>query len=356
VNELESGGVHYITPGDAECEISSYREPDNGNLCPIRTGAWCYDGGEIDLSALTCVTLSAARGGAHGHYQFWFRVKPAVTDPGTTPATPNFVPIHIFAPDVIWDLGLSNGSVSETAGVATATYYLRLRSDPVGDLSSRGTVVAETPVLLASHGGIHGCLSIPTGFDDVANLAISCLAATNQEQQGKSSPSISAVVEVGRTYSVELAADFYIEKRVTLKPTSLEVSRRMNETPGPIGTVLKWNKFVITVGSATDDLQAQIDALQAQVDELRGDFDHHSHTYLTGKGVGHNNVEASTGLPWYWFPDDAAAAADSDGDGVIDLLDACPGSQLGELVDATGCTASQACSSRPGRSACRRGR
>ena len=72
----------------------------------------------------------------------------------------------------------------------------------------------------------------------------------------------------------------------------------MNENPGPIGTVMKWKKFVITIGTASDDLQAQIDNLQAQLDKLREDFDIHSHPYLTGKSIGHNKVEASTGLPW----------------------------------------------------------
>lgn len=58
-------------------------------------------------------------------------------------------------------------------------------------------------------------------------------------------------------------------------------------------------------------LVADLDALEALVDrianalrdlqqtvaELREDFDNHTHTYLTGKGVGHNNTEATTTLP-----------------------------------------------------------
>jgi hypothetical protein len=35
--------------------------------------------------------------------------------------------------------------------------------------------------------------------------------------------------------------------------------------------------------------------LQQQVDDLEQDFADHTHPYLTGKGQGHNNVEATTG-------------------------------------------------------------
>lgn len=40
-----------------------------------------------------------------------------------------------------------------------------------------------------------------------------------------------------------------------------------------------------------------IEDLRTDLDELRKDFEGHTHTYLTGKGVGHNNTEATTGPP-----------------------------------------------------------
>lgn len=39
------------------------------------------------------------------------------------------------------------------------------------------------------------------------------------------------------------------------------------------------------------------DGLQEQIDELRTDLENHSHVYLTGKGVGHNNTLAVSGPP-----------------------------------------------------------
>jgi hypothetical protein len=46
-----------------------------------------------------------------------------------------------------------------------------------------------------------------------------------------------------------------------------------------------------------DGLQGRLSYLEEEVDELRDDFEHHGHTYLTGRGAGHNNTEATTGPP-----------------------------------------------------------
>jgi hypothetical protein len=353
VHDLDPAAVHVVTPGSAECFESSFASPvTNDPLCPIRAYAACGSGGEVDLSVTSCITLRAANGGAHGHYQYWFRVNPSGN---ALPATPTFVPIHIFAPDVIWDLKLSNGAVSEDAGTSSASFFLRLRSDPADDLQSRGTVVSQTPVVLAAHGGIRGCLSIPTGIDDVANLALSCLAATDQIQQGKASPSIAAVVEVGRTYNVELAMDLKAEKRATVKPTGLYVGTRndINDPPGPLGSVLQWNKLVISIGTSNDNLQSQIDDLQEQIDTLRGNFDGHSHSYLTGRGSGHNNTGAITGLPA--FSGTGGSIDDADGDGITDAMDICPNSPVGERVDAEGCTIGEFCMQYSDRQSCHAG-
>ena len=42
-------------------------------------------------------------------------------------------------------------------------------------------------------------------------------------------------------------------------------------------------------------LLERIEALESQITDLQKDLEEHSHTYLTGKGTGHNNTEAETG-------------------------------------------------------------
>jgi hypothetical protein len=349
---LAPGSRTVIEPADAHCAVTSHVDPDEVNqfplFCPIRAGAFCEPGGEAKVSVISCVTLRAAAGGAHAHYQVWFRVEPAVPPlEGTAPA-PGFVPIHVFAPNVLWDLKLHNGALDESAGVASARYVLRLRADPVDDLLSRGTVVTEENVLLATHAGIGGCLSIPTGWDDVANLAIGCVLASDQIQQGRASPSLAAIIEVGRTYSLELAMDFQVEKRVTVKPTALEVSGRneMNDPPGPIANEnsMKWSEFIVTVGDDTGSLQRQIDA-------LRADLAQHGHKYRTGPGVGHNSIEVSTSLPG--FPSGGVTLEDEDLDGVEDGADSCPASVAGVPVNALGCSVEDFCALHTRSSDCR---
>jgi len=57
----------------------------------------------------------------------------------------------------------------------------------------------------------------------------------------------------------------------------------------------------LTVKLGLDDEEtlqklAQLDSLENRIDSLEYKLEHHYHTYLTGRGIGHNNTEASTTL------------------------------------------------------------
>lgn len=54
---------------------------------------------------------------------------------------------------------------------------------------------------------------------------------------------------------------------------------------------LKWNELRVSIGP---DLEEQIAQLTKRVDQLEYGLQHHTHTYLTGKGEGHNNTVATT--------------------------------------------------------------
>lgn len=66
------------------------------------------------------------------------------------------------------------------------------------------------------------------------------------------------------------------------------------------------------IDERVDKLEDRADAIEERVDELEEDLRTHTHTYLTGRGVGHNNTNATTTKPS--FPE-ADGPGDGPGDG-----------------------------------------
>jgi hypothetical protein len=100
--------------------------------------------------------------------------------------------------------------------------------------------------------------------------------------------------------------------------------------------------LIAIIDARLDALEEQVDGiaedlgeLEETVEELRDDFDNHGHTYLTGRGQGHNNTEAETGTPSL-----PAVQPVDNGEGADDL---CPGTPEGAEVDANGCGVAQFC-------------
>ncbi len=63
---------------------------------------------------------------------------------------------------------------------------------------------------------------------------------------------------------------------------------------------LHWDEFVVSVSPDIIEeialLKERVDSLEAEVARLRYGLEHHTHTYLTGRGEGHNNTEAQTSI------------------------------------------------------------
>ena len=59
-----------------------------------------------------------------------------------------------------------------------------------------------------------------------------------------------------------------------------------------------WNDMSLKVNPDLEErlaeLEKRVDTLETKVTKLQFDLEHHTHTYLTGKGTGHNNVIAET--------------------------------------------------------------
>jgi hypothetical protein len=96
---------------------------------------------------------------------------------------------------------------------------------------------------------------------------------------------------------------------------------------------------VAALEERVDGIETDIEELDENVEQLREDFDNHSHTYLTGKGTGHNNTETETGAPL--LPPGEPA---DDEDGLESDNDLCPGTPEGAEVDANGCELDAFCS------------
>jgi len=112
---------------------------------------------------------------------------------------------------------------------------------------------------------------------------------------------------------------------------------------------------VVALEGRVDGIEEDLGELDQKVEQLREDFDNHSHTYLTGKGQGHNNTEADTGGPLFPASDAAGDAGDSDdGDGVASESDLCPGTPEGAEVDASGCELEAFCALQERISVCSR--
>jgi hypothetical protein len=100
--------------------------------------------------------------------------------------------------------------------------------------------------------------------------------------KGSEASSMSVDLVRGHTYRVLLT--LRIEGKGALNATVL-----LDYATGGWG--LWWNSLTVSV---TPDILEEIAKLWAAIDQLRHDLEHHTHTYLTGRGEGHNNTEATT--------------------------------------------------------------
>lgn len=99
---------------------------------------------------------------------------------------------------------------------------------------------------------------------------------------GETTNSLTAKVIRGHTYRIGL-------KLRTEGTGLLNATITADYLDGDWG--LWWNDLRVSVAP---DLAEEIAQLKKRVDQLEQDLHHHTHTYLTGKGEGHNNTVAST--------------------------------------------------------------
>jgi len=223
----------------------------------------------------------------------------------------SFLPVLIAVP-VAWVGGLINdnvdpplGPLARVVGHADVNMFLRLTEGTSGSPETRGITVQESLFNGSSNAGLGGCLTIPASEVDAAVMAANCALAIVNRNEGSGNAYLSAVVETGKTYNIEieLLADVFSPNTAPVGPLLAHPLANFDQnlvTGDPFG--LTWtDSMSITVGtdaqSLIQGLQNEITLLQQQLRQLRTEFRTHTHVYLTGKGIGQNNTRATTTPP-----------------------------------------------------------
>ncbi len=276
---LMSGQRHIIKPAQTVCLTSEVINSTFPAPTPKAEADCDTANGEAsvlaeDLASLLAIEVIAASAFQYG---FWIELPDGA-------AEPSFVPIHVDL-SVNWEGALLNGHLSFEA-IADLEIYLQLRQDP--DLfpgGSRGVVLVRESILGATHRGLDGCVNIKV------LASVSCaLTVVSESLTGSGQVTLDAVVEVGRTYSLELVIRASTDSSVQITGLIPHPVRSRGGS-GVISPVpgLKWDTMTLTIGT---DPAAIVADLQEQIDQLREDLENHTHNYLTGPGVGHNNTLA----------------------------------------------------------------
>jgi hypothetical protein len=116
-------------------------------------------------------------------------------------------------------------------------------------------------------------------------------------EAGDSQVSLVAVVQAGRTYRVEV--ELWGELK-SVNTSAIPIGLQSHIRAHPLivfGADDERGLFIngdlhVTVGTS---VAAELQALWSEIDRLRRDLRDHTHEYLTGKGVGHNNTAVTTG-------------------------------------------------------------
>ena len=217
--------------------------------------------------------------------------------------------------DTASDNGLASntacGDQSDADGVDTTAYGAFSEADGTNStaVGNDAEALVDDSTALGADANAIGVDSTAVGFDADAFALLSTAVGAESEAVADSSVALGALSRAEREGAVSVGnSELGIQRQIT------------NVAPGTIGTdAVNWGQLAVAL-DAIEDLKAEIEALKE-----------HTHTYLTGRGQGHNNTEAETGDPLLPVeqPDDMDGAASAD--------DLCPGTPEGAEIDASGC-------------------
>lgn len=282
VEILDSGSRHHIKPLDTECRTSTFERPGTFDRPFASAEASCIkDDGTIDVDARTGgpvigATRVRVHVGADAHFEYRFQV---LEVPGA-PAQ-SFIPINVRV-KVDWASRLLNESILGQFGIASMDAFLRLRMSPEDDPAKLGDIVEDLPIFTSVHKGLSGCLTIPTSKIAVGVMAVKCVAGVFQRLDGGGVVTLSTVVEVGRTYTIQLGASARAKKTLTpvLVTAPVQIAGSLVDSAPP---ALKWESMTIQIGTDPAAVAAN--------------FAEHAHYYLRRQSHGYEPVEHRTSSP-----------------------------------------------------------
>ena len=209
----------------------------------------------------------------------------------------SYLPIHISVP-VSWAGRFFNMTVFPAA-VASMNMFLRLRETGAADPNVAGPLISQSRFQGASHGGISSCISVPTDSISAATALVGCAFATTQKEEGSALVELSGVIKTNQPYSVELVARADLVATLVVDPINSYVPESVNFSNG-FGMTWK-DPAVVRIGTDAErvvsGIREEIELVREELARLRHDFEGHYHTYLTGRGEGHNNTVAQTPPP-----------------------------------------------------------
>ena len=217
------------------------------------------------------------------------------TAPGASATS--YLPIQVSVP-VSW-AGRFFNSTAFPAAVASMNMYLRLRETDAADPNFAGALISQSRFQGASHGGISACLSVPTDGVSAATALVGCTLALFQKDEGSAFVQLSGVIKTNQPYSIELVARADLTVTPTGNPPQAVTPETVNFRDG-FGMTWK-DPALVRIGTDAEQvmggIREELEALREELARLRHDFEGHYHTYLTGRGEGHNNTVAQTPPP-----------------------------------------------------------
>jgi hypothetical protein len=238
---LDPGKEHVISPSQTTCFTETNADPEGTNA---QVDARCSGAdGTADVEVVASRVLKKGNFSATAAFFVNFKVRQAKEGE----AHRSFVPLNVYLP-LAYAARLRNDAAF--GAVADLQISLALRSS--------GRDHGKVPVLTARHGGLGECLTVPTTKIEIAEALVKCALGVQQIfDVTETGISLSAVVETGRPYELELRMEGSIAKGLGLATFLAVRSGRCDwskpncfppdepeSTPG-----LYWRDMLITIGT-----------------------------------------------------------------------------------------------------------